>query len=423
MNLNEKRSFSKVKTENNTSKRRHLSPVRVEVDGDLLSEAISQNSSTDRIQGDRSLHTEGGDDKVESSDEESEGSASSSSSSSSSIDSDSDSDSVSSSDAQSDASNRDESSPSEEEGTDDSVRREFSEKERFLLQSKYRDLDEELIKQRTKIALEGGVQIVTKSLEKADDLFAQTKSGVQTNIVAKDSSTLKEIGYQARVATKSLRLGRSEKLLDFKEFTENFNDKFGSKERAVSGRSDLVRVNWLELGCLFNRISSRAATCDFLLGPLELANKQRQVRKRVADDSRTKITKTANEKEAQEIVDRDKMDVTTKNSENLFKQLRALNFKKVPFFNFFIDPVSFGRSVENLFYTSFLINHDKVILSRDESTGLLYIQQASNDTLKNHPRFIKKEDSKSHIIFDLDYNTWKQIVQIYEIEEPFLKAA
>lgn len=409
-----KRDISKVKAEVKSeelvSKRRHLNPVEIVADDDLIDKALSQRLNNNNNNNDQYGQKSRVSSQISMQDESGE-------SVSSSSDSDSDSDSSSSTDTESDASKGD------TESTDDPIRREFSEKERFLLQSKYRDLDEELLKQRTKIALEGGVQIVTKSLAKADDLFAQTKSGVQTNIVAKDSSTLREIGYQARVATKSLRLGRSEKLLDFKEFSSKFKDKFESDDGIVSERSDLIRVNWLELGCMFNRFSNRAATCEFLLGPLELSKKQRQVRKRVADDSRSKITKTANEKEAQEIANREKMDLTTKNSENLFKQLRTRNFEKVPFFNFFIDPVSFGRSVENLFYTSFLINHDKVILSRDESSGLLYIQQASNNTLQNHPRFITKDDSKSHIIFDLDYNTWKQIVEIYEIKEAFLKAA
>ncbi len=45
----------------------------------------------------------------------------------------------------------------------------------------------------------------------------------------------------------------------------------------------------------------------------------------------------------------------------------------IPFFQWFINPDDFGQSVENLFYTSFLVKDSKCSVDVDNETGELHI--------------------------------------------------
>ncbi|GMF59623.1 unnamed protein product [[Candida] boidinii] len=92
----------------------------------------------------------------------------------------------------------DSSDESEAEAEDDDDN-ELDENKQFEVQESYHKLDEELIKQRTKIIREDGVALVSNSLDQIDDLFKNGKSlkFKKSNVIAKDSAILKEIGSQA----------------------------------------------------------------------------------------------------------------------------------------------------------------------------------------------------------------------------------
>ncbi|QPG73260.1 hypothetical protein FOA43_000568 [Brettanomyces nanus] len=406
-----KRSSSEVAV--GSSKRHKTEPIVAVVDADsvMVDKAIQSGSLANN---NKSNHPRSDDDGE--SDNESDSISADDSADDMSSDSSSDSSSESSD-------NTDTETDTDDSNVSDKARRKLSEREKFELTSKYRKLDEELQKQRPKVALEGGMSLVSESLNKVDQLFEHTKTSVQADIMAKDASTLREIGFQANVATKNMKLARSEKLLDFNEFAMRFNRKFGlenSGGRVVNERGELPKVNWIEVSLLMGRFSYRATTCEFLLGPLELAKKQRQTRQRLEDDSRSAATRTANAADADEMASREKSDTTAINSEKLYKKIRTLNLGKIPLFEVFIDPKSFGHSVESLFYTSFLINNGKVILLKDKETGMLYIQEANKETEEKLHRFIDRDLSKSHVIFNLDQETWKKLVDTYNIKSSLI---
>ena len=104
---------------------------------------------------------------------------------------------------------------------------------------------------------------------------------------------------------------------------------------------------------------------------------------------------------------------------------------------FVVNPRSFGQTVENLFYVSFLIRDGKVAIEFDEfdlptlSTidphilVVLYItdtkagpvdaesEQPATDRRKGGP-------SKHQAIFSMDMATWKDIIDTFEISEPLI---
>ncbi|KAL9119216.1 MAG: hypothetical protein Q9187_004232 [Circinaria calcarea] len=84
----------------------------------------------------------------------------------------------------------------------------------------------------------------------------------------------------------------------------------------------------------------------------------------------------------------------------------------LPFFHVVINPRSFGQTVENLFYVSFLIRDGYVGFGQD-SRGLptLHIRQP-----RDNNEIREKGVSKHQAVFHLDFPTWEDIVQAYEID-------
>lgn len=249
------------------------------------------------------------------------------------------------------------------------------------------------------------------------------KTSSNTMILAKDSATLKEIGEQAKIATQNVKFGQSGKLLKFETFVSSWMSCFGTirQQRGLTTvdteSNDIPENNWSNAGLLFNSISKHVMGCDFLLGPLEIERKKRVVRQRLVDDSRRNATKTANLKNADDVVNKDTKDDTSKAAERLYKRLQQYD-QKISLFEAVLHPTSFGKTIECMFVCSFLINNGHLIMDKYEN-GIPYLELASRDNVKLQQRYKDNDDGKSHIIFSLDEDTWRQLVEVYQISEPF----
>jgi len=84
-------------------------------------------------------------------------------------------------------------------------------------------------------------------------------------------------------------------------------------------------------------------------------------------------------------------------------------------FDFVINPQSFGQTVENLFYVSFLIKEGEVGIEMD-SDGLPTL--LPNTEAMQEAR--ERRTTKHQAVLGLDYSTWQQLVEAFEIEEPLV---
>ncbi|KAL2433289.1 hypothetical protein ABEF95_004746 [Exophiala dermatitidis] len=217
-------------------------------------------------------------------------------------------------------------------------------------------------------------------------------------------------------------------------------------------------LNWEYLGrnaCFLH--NSRPCLTGFLLGPLSVQKKTRQQTQRKAREARidatqavrpvelgdedlekqesvnltvictaiarllqhTQETGMANvEKEYDEYNASNGDDEDAELSEDqiraILKRHRMADNGCVPLFDFCIDPRSFGQSVENLFYVSFLIKEGKVGLDFD-STGQPTLGIAATRTVAE-----RQERPKNQAVFTLDFDVWEDIVATFDIEESII---
>jgi hypothetical protein len=209
-------------------------------------------------------------------------------------------------------------------------------------------------------------------------------------------------------------------------------------------------MNWEYLGrnaCfLYN---SRPSLTGFLLGPLSVQKKVRQQTQRKAREARSQATQAVrpvelNEEDLQkqesasltqictEIarVLQHSLDEGARNVEREWEeeeehlsedQIREILRRNrisengcVPLFDFCVNPRSFGQTVENLFYVSFLIKEGKVGLDFDKY-GLPTLGIAGERTVAE-----RQETKRNQAVFTLDFDVWEDIIQTFGIEDSII---
>ncbi|KAG0440357.1 Non-structural maintenance of chromosome element 4 [Dictyocoela muelleri] len=86
--------------------------------------------------------------------------------------------------------------------------------------------------------------------------------------------------------------------------------------------------------------------------------------------------------------------------------------ENVNFYKLVLDPNSFSKTVENIFYTSFAIKLKKLFVFQDNSGNIL--------VTKINPNKGKNNDD-SHLIFDIEFNEYKKLIENLKIHEAFIK--
>jgi len=100
---------------------------------------------------------------------------------------------------------------------------------------------------------------------------------------------------------------------------------------------------------------------------------------------------------------------TTRNVKMVFDILGER--QPINLFEFIINPESFGQTVENLFYLSFLIRDSKVNI--DDESGQPILTLCEPPTAENYAEgLIKKQ-----LVMQIDMNTWQELIEVYEINE------
>lgn len=107
-------------------------------------------------------------------------------------------------------------------------------------------------------------------------------------------------------------------------------------------------------------------------------------------------------------------------SENVMKVYSALSgIGSFPFYHFITDPQCFYRTVENLFYVSFLVkdNRARIFIPKlAEETNELYIEAISGEEEEEE----NVSPDSNQLVMGMSMRAWRRAIEKYKIEKPFL---
>ncbi|KAI1417293.1 hypothetical protein F5Y13DRAFT_152418 [Hypoxylon sp. FL1857] len=207
--------------------------------------------------------------------------------------------------------------------------------------------------------------------------------------------------------------------------------------------------NWEHLGrfaCLPN--IKRPATPGFLLGPLSAEVKKRKIVKRSAPFRPDNLRETRPEVLDAEAVQRtEKNDLTTicskilqrlsqvqaeaqevvenavehgasdEDAQRLMDRYGLRDTGGIDLFKFVVNPHSFGQTVENMFYVSFLIRDGRIKIDFDSNElPALHPVDREEETGASKHRAQKQQG-----VFSIDMKLWREIIEAFNITEPIIE--
>jgi len=297
-------------------------------------------------------------------------------------------------------------------GNDNSIV-ENSKSFRRQVRAKYRDVLEDLHANAKDYVDEGNFHITEKLLQ-VDSLYS---SVTQTREAAMDSSTIAKIALLGKQKAQALKTD----MFTFKptEFAEKLVEFNGGGKRGDPMPED----KWKQLGDHVRQYFKVSPAFTCMLGTFErteYVGKEKIARQRNVADKEDFVKNKTKVKEMDQAKSTNE-ETTAKMTEHVYMLLKkfyaSYDQEPIDFFEFTCDPNSFGKTVENIFYLSFLVREGlaKVFLDDDRLPVVMpndrkkdkdgnFIQEAPDTTLFNQ------------VLVSFSYVQWKEIVEVYGIE-------
>ncbi|KAJ9653525.1 hypothetical protein H2198_007307 [Neophaeococcomyces mojaviensis] len=337
-----------------------------------------------------------------------------------------------------------------------------------------RDLSSQLNDSRAEY-LQRGSRGIHDTITQANGYFSGVK---QTSVATVDSRLLVNVGDLAYKKINTMSTGDTSTAIDVDDFLSKCigymktapsdpvtatqstqrrrpqirhnNSNTGSDQE---GEEDIRELNFAHLGAtLCFPASSRPCLSSFLLGPLSVEKKQRPPTQRRAIqraananslqaarptslsqedlDHQESLTLTSicsniatllsnTQSRGEKLVEQEVDDLPSEASEAQIRKIMAKHNMAdnggVPLFKFCINPKSFGQTVENFFYVSFLIKEGKFGLDFDGDDWPTLGMVESERTVEK-----RQETQRNQAVFTLDFDQWEDLVQGLGIEESII---
>ncbi|XP_069139150.1 non-structural maintenance of chromosomes element 4 homolog A-like [Argopecten irradians] len=192
----------------------------------------------------------------------------------------------------------------------------------------------------------------------------------------------------------------------------------------VGGGEDrqMTPQNWVMLGSAVQKFFKKSPAFHFMGGSFERLIVPKVGNKRVpkVKEKENLQEKATVPKQLNNFGEAGRNEDTTQEVERLFGLLKKFyrdnDNQPICYFEFVLNPDSFGQTVENIFYASFLVRdgHARIYLDDDR----LPLIEPINDEERN------KEDSdnvsKHQSIVSITPAEWKELVEVYKIEIPLI---
>ncbi|KAK5990989.1 Non-structural maintenance of chromosome element 4-like protein [Cladobotryum mycophilum] len=320
--------------------------------------------------------------------------------------------------------------------------------ERRKVQQGFRDLLRD-ITENSEEYLQGDSDGLHQTILRANELSKQVRQTTEATIDSRLLVSTTDLSYR-----KTLRLtqGSLSQGIDV-------DDTQRQRRRVSRGRGDDDEnddvgdegdmMNWSHMGrfaCLPH--IRRPALPSYLLGPLSVEKKARRITKRSAPFRPNNLTETRPEvlniddlarkendltaicrqilqqlyklqADTQETVaDLIEDDMDDEEKTRIMHQHGLRSTGGIDLMRFVVNPKSFGQTVENLFYVSFLIRDGKVEIDFDEF-DLPALAPVDRD--EEEEGAVRQGASKHQAILSMDMVTWRDIIDTFNLVEPMIE--
>ncbi|KAH8119441.1 Nse4 C-terminal-domain-containing protein [Phellopilus nigrolimitatus] len=268
-----------------------------------------------------------------------------------------------------------------------------------------------------------GVDSLTQRIQAADKLFKRVKGPQEATL---DSAFLVTASNLGAAKARQMRADAGgfdvddfvAKLVTFMGGRWEGEERIDADDETVEFEADQT-LNWELIGRRALAKSRRVPATDFMLGPLSVEQKKRTVVKRTRLEKSDEV-----EKRPQELKEDDIEKSENETTKNVVMVENFLTKQKAPIniFRLIVNPQSFGQSVENLFYLSFLIRDGKAALEIDVDSGEPIVWLCEAPTDQDYAEGLRKKQ----MVMELDVETWKKAIEVFDIKEsamPTRKAA
>ncbi|KAG0294818.1 nuclear protein [Linnemannia gamsii] len=264
-----------------------------------------------------------------------------------------------------------------------------------------------------------------ENLEQANKLFKKVFGTNEATMDAKALMLSADLGVQK---AKQLRMGQGG--FDENEYVTRLISKMGGHEIDNDRRA----MDWAKIGKIAMKWSRKVPTMDFMLGPMAVEHKTRTMAQRTRVVRDPKAMRKPQELREEDIARQE--NETTKNVMQINNILEELN-RKVNLFELVINPESFGQTVENIFYLSFLV--------RDGKASILEVDMADpnlGDVDEDGEPWVPAEGAnvqpmveltevptaedyqggllKKQMVLEIDMATWRNLIEVYDIRKTLI---
>lgn len=269
-------------------------------------------------------------------------------------------------------------------------------------------------------------QLVLQRIRDLEKLFAAVTGNdvKELSVFMKDSEALRRTAEFASINAEHIKFGDLGGALLQDEFVTAMQ-RYMNPDSAYEPTSGALltpeqatetfnALDWKKVGRWFYTHSKTPIASHFLYGPLATQRRRAAPRTRNVDDTlHARDKATAQRVLAEEIHD-DPEQSTSHMVRTVYGVLVSKSGgERVNLFRFFVNPDSFSQSVENLFYTSFLVRDGKVKVDVDE-LGSPYIEIPDEETDAD------STERLLHHIATFDMETWKRLVARLDLTELYI---
>lgn len=251
----------------------------------------------------------------------------------------------------------------------------------------------------------------------ADSLFKNVK---QTSDATLDSRLLVAASDLALKKVSNMVLGSASAGVDVDEFVAKCMAFMRSANRAESDEEEHTddALDWAHFGrTAAFRGSKRPPTSDFLHGPLSVQKKIRVQKTRRQGLGRRRGEEATKPVEVNAEDIKQSENNTLKLVRKVYDVLLAYFVKHdleesgVNLFSVVVNPESFGQTIENIFFVSFLAREGKIAI-QDDDNGLPMLYIAEPATEQQHA---SGEVKRQQMIFPMTMWDWKQLIGVFDI--------